>query len=388
MKRIRELATAPPDLPGAYDRIIEGIFFSKYAVGAKELNFTWREAVELRDELDRDVGVSLPDLLYSFSSRRALPERVLATQEHGLRWAIERVARGQYRFFQTPICNDAMDEMVAEIENSLPDDVEPATPAQTNRYKTIIERIFSDRYTEGATEVAFERADIVTTAAALGVDLPQNLGDVVYAIRYRIPMPDAILATQPEKLEWIIEGAGRAKYKFRLVPATRIRPNETLVSIDIPDGTPELIRAYALDDEQALLAIVRYNRLIDIFLGLTASSLQNHLRTTVKGIGQIEIDELYVGLDKRGCHYVIPVQAKGGKDQIGVVQTTQDIRYADQKFPGLRCRPIAAQFMDGGKIALFELTLQEGEVRLVDEKHYRLVPADKLDRDAIRDYRE
>ena len=73
---------------------------------------------------------------------------------------------------------------------------------------------------------------------------------------------------------------------------------------DIPDATPELIRAYALDDEQALLAIVRYNRLIDTFLGLTTYSLQNHLRTTVQGMGQIEIDELYIGLDKHGCHYV------------------------------------------------------------------------------------
>jgi hypothetical protein len=89
------------------------------------------------------------------------------------------------------------DDSLATTDEALPDDVEPATPAQTNRYKAIIERIFSDRYTQGATEVAFARVDIVTTAAALGVDLPQNLGDVVYAIRYRIPMPDAILATQP-----------------------------------------------------------------------------------------------------------------------------------------------------------------------------------------------
>jgi hypothetical protein len=278
-----------------------------------------------------------------------------------------------------------VDETMAE---GLPDDEEPVTPVQTNRYKAIIERIFFDRYAEGMTEIPFVRADIVSTATALEIDLPQNLGDVVYAIRYRIPMPDTILATQPEKLEWIIEGTGRAKYKFRLVPATRIKPSESLASIAIPDATPELIRAYALDDEQALLAIVRYNRLIDTFLRLTTYSLQNHLRTTVKGVGQIEIDELYVGLDNRGCHYVIPVQAKGGKDQIGVVQTTQDIRYAEQKFPGMRVRPIAAQFMDGGKIALFELMLQDGEVRVAEERHYRLVPADQLDQEAIRDYRE
>ena len=108
----------------------------------------------------------------------------------------------------------------------------------------------------------------------------------------------------------------------------------------------------------------------------------------MKGIGQIEIDELYVGLDKRGCHYVIPVQAKGGNDQIGIVQTTQDIRFVEQKFPGIQCRAVSAQFMDGGAVALFELTLQDDEVRVVEERHYKLVPAGELDDRAIRSYRE
>jgi hypothetical protein len=189
-------------------------------------------------------------------------------------------------------------------------------------------------------------------------------------------------------MEWIIEGAGRSTYRFKLVRINRIVPSPNLLRIAIPDATPELIRAYALDDEQALLAIVRYNRLIDTFLGLTTYSLQNHLRTTVKSIGQIEIDELYIGLDKRGCHFVIPVQAKGGKDQIGIVQTTQDIRFVEQRFPGLRCRAIAAQFMEDKAIALFELTLDGDEVRVVEERHYRLVPARDLDRIALIDYRD
>lgn len=51
-----------------------------------------------------------------------------------------------------------------------------------------------------------------------------------------------------------------------------------------------------MSDEQALLAKVRYSRLVDIFLGIAAYSLQNHLRTSVVGIGQIEMDELYVGI--------------------------------------------------------------------------------------------
>lgn len=262
-----------------------------------------------------------------------------------------------------------------------------APSAETNRYKVLIESIFFDHWKQGETEFVFVRGEIKEKADELSIELPDNVGDVPYSFRYRIPLPQKIIDTQPAGLEWIIEGAGRSQYRFKLVPATRIRPSESLATIAIPDATPEVIRAYALDDEQALLAIVRYNRLIDTFLGLTTYSLQNHLRTTVAGIGQIEIDELYIGLDKHGCHYVIPVQAKGGKDQIGVVQTAQDIRYAEQEFAGMRCRPIAAQFMDGGVIALFELTLQGDEVKVVEEKHYRLVPSEALDQNAIRSYR-
>ncbi|QIL70699.1 endonuclease [Diaphorobacter sp. HDW4B] len=255
-----------------------------------------------------------------------------------------------------------------------------------NRYQLLIERIFESRWSKGLKEFYFERADLESTALELGITLPKNLGDVMYALRYRISFPESILATQPKDREWVIEGAGRARYRLRLVKKTRILPRPDLAWIAIPDATPELIRAYALDDEQALLAIVRYNRLIDTFLGLTTYSLQNHLRTTVSGIGQIEIDELYIGLDKYGCHYVIPVQAKGGSDQIGVVQTTQDIRFVEQRFPGMRCRAISAQFMEEGIVALFELILQDDEVRVVEERHYKLVPYSELDPRAVRGY--
>ena len=44
--------------------------------------------------------------------------------------------------------------------------------------------------------------------------------------------------------------------------------------------------------------------------------------------------------------------------------------------------------MSGDRVvALFELTLQDDEIKVVEERHYRLVPVDELDRDAIRDYR-
>src|ERR1043166_1966949 len=127
-----------------------------------------------------------------------------------------------------------------------------ALASQVSRYSAMIERIFFDRYKKGATEVPFERIDLEKAATKLKIALPKNLGDVLYSVRYRTPMPAAILATQPKGREWIIEGTGRAKYAFKLVTLTRVKPSEVLAAIAIPDATPELIRAYALDDEQAL----------------------------------------------------------------------------------------------------------------------------------------
>jgi hypothetical protein len=188
-------------------------------------------------------------------------------------------------------------------------------------------------------------------------------------------------------MQWHIQLAGRARYLFKLARENRIVPRAELVTIKVPDATPELIGAYALDDEQALLAIVRYNRLVDIFLGLTTYSLQNHLRTTVKGMGQIEIDELYVGIDTHGCHYVIPVQAKGGNDQISIVQAHQDIKACAEKFPNVKCRALSVQFMDDKIVAMFELTIEKDDVKVVEERHYKLVPSEELDPAAIHSYR-
>lgn len=163
-------------------------------------------------------------------------------------------------------------------------------------------------------------------------------------------------------------------------------PRDDLVTLKIPDATPEIITAYALSDEQALLAKVRYNRLIDIFLGIAAYSLQNHLRTTVAGIGQIEVDEIYVGIDRHGRQFVIPVQAKGGNDQHGAIQTQQDIACCQAKFPTLICRPVSAQFMAETRIALFELAIEDGELKIVEERHYRLVPATEISPEDLNAY--
>lgn len=257
-----------------------------------------------------------------------------------------------------------------------------------NRYATLIENIFFKHYQKGLTEISFTREELVQQATIARIRLPKNLGDVIYSFRYRNALPERILNTvvDPQK-EWLIFGDGVGSYLFKLVSKVAIIPRESLLPIKVPDATPEIIRKHALGDEQALLAIIRYNRLVDLFLGVVSFSLQNHLRTTVKGIGQVEIDEIYVGIDRRGCQFVIPVQAKGGKDKHGMVQTYQDVLCCQEKFPSLVCRPVSAQFMkDEDKIAIFELTVVGNEIKVVEENHYQLVAATAISTDDLRRY--
>ena len=201
-------------------------------------------------------------------------------------------------------------------------------------------------------------------------------------------LPPSILETAPDGQTWIIRPAGRGKYRFVLVSDTPLTPNPNIAVTKIPDSTPGIISKYAFSDEQALLARVRYNRLVDIFLGIACYSLQNHLRTTAPGMGQVETDEIYIGVDKRGAHYAVPVQAKGGTDKLSRVQIEQDFAVCRDKLPSLICRPVGAQFMADDVIALFEFEQDGDDIRIAGEKHYQLAPPDAVTDEDLGRYRQ
>ena len=73
---------------------------------------------------------------------------------------------------------------------------------------------------------------------------------------------------------------------------------------------------------------------------------------------------------------------------MNVVQIEQDFAICANKFPTLICRPIGAQFMGGGIIALFELEQAEGTVRISAEKHYKLVPPEEVTKEDLESYRQ
>ena len=256
-----------------------------------------------------------------------------------------------------------------------------------SKYDKIIKDVFFTYYKQGCREFDFVREDLEKSSERLNIKLPKNIGDIIYSYRFRKSFPKEILETCTNGEEWVIEGIGDAKYRFKLLASSaKINPNSNLYQIKIPDATPEIIAKYAPNDEQALLARVRYNRLIDIFTGVTTYSLQNHLRTKVPSIGQIEIDEIYVGINKVGEHFIIPVQAKIGNDSIGIVQIKQDLAYCKYRYPTLQHKAIAVHSSPNQPdvIAIFELILDGDNLFVADERHYKLVPSSEISDDDIR----
>lgn len=257
------------------------------------------------------------------------------------------------------------------------------------KYEQIIEWVFNQNYHAGRFCIPFNREELAQASDVLGFDRIKNLGDISYAFRFRRELPASIQNTAPEGSEWIIVGAGVGKYQFRLAAPGKIQQNPHMKPIKIPDATPEIVRQYAPGtDEQALLARARYNRLVDTFTGITCYSIQNHLRTTVNNIGQVEVDEIYAGVNKRGTHFVLPCQAKAPGDKFGVVQVMQDIALCREHYPNALCKPIALQFAEDDEVALLELFVTERDelltLNVVEEKHYKLVPRAQISEAELR----
>jgi len=202
----------------------------------------------------------------------------------------------------------------------------------TNRYTQLIEKVFFKYYQEGETEIAFEREDIVRAARQLKIKLPKNIGDVIYSFRYRAAMPQSLQAKAPKGQEWIIRPKGRSSYAFVASVMTIITPNKAMVEIKIPDATPGVISKYSLTDEQSLLAKLRYNRLIDIFTGVTCYSLQSHLRTSVHKLGQVETDEIYIGSIAKAHITFFQFRRRAAKTKLESFKLSKISHYVKQNF--------------------------------------------------------
>ncbi len=232
--------------------------------------------------------------------------------------------------------------------------IEPKDP-ELKEYDQVIVELFNRLHKKGETRLSFAKKDIERVVVDLGLEI-RNIPDIAYTYRTgRSSLPAEIL----KHGHWAIDGAGKGKYFFvKLNRSPYFDLPEDMEKVAILDATPQVVLKYQSGDEQAMLARVRYNRLVDTFVGLTAYQLQGHFRTTVQNLGQVEIDDLYLGVDEGGNWAALPIEGKVGSERLGVVQIRALSLFAKEQFPSLRVRPLGIKLLSDGTFLFVEFNDQ------------------------------
>jgi hypothetical protein len=252
----------------------------------------------------------------------------------------------------------------------------------------VIQIVFRNNYQQGTREVLFTISDVREAIAKVAKKRVGYKEDNVADVRYQYTSGRGRLPEAIDKLgPWMIVGKGKGKYAFaKLAESPIVEIQTDLYTICLPDATPEIVLEYAGGDEQGILAKLRYNRMLDIFLGITCYHLQNHLRTSIKDKGQREIDDLYVGLNSGGKQFVVPIEAKSANDHLSKTQILQGIEFAQVRYPKLVLRPVGIQEMKDGSIVLIEFTsgLHPDEIKILGMRRYKLVPMSDVPLDELQ----
>lgn len=246
--------------------------------------------------------------------------------------------------------------------------------AELTQYDSVILEVFNRYYHPGLKRLVFPKDDLAEACQKHGMTI-RNIPDIVYTYRSRRTLPPAILA----KGHWAIEPAGRSKYAFRLLnqpPHFKIAFDE-FEPIEIPNALPEVVEGLLREDEQSLLTRILYNRLVDIFTELTCFHIQNHYRSFVAEVGEVELDSLYVGMDRTGQLTILPIEAKsvGQNEFIGRIQVSQMVSLMRQDFPNMAHRVLAVKPLSDGTVGMAEFsdTTDPDESRVISVARFRLI---------------
>lgn len=242
-------------------------------------------------------------------------------------------------------------------------------------YVPVLLRVFNEKYREGDEAVEFTLDDLRAAATALGI-VGRNIADVVYRMRSRTKLPPAIL----EKGFYILRAVGRGRYRLEIGENTIFElPNDAVQ--DCLDITPLPVRRLlprdiAEIDEQGLLTMVGYCKLLDHFTGLQVYRLRSHVRKSVASIGQAELDEIDVGVALRDDErpIIFPIEAKAADEAVNRVQIAQMVAFCEEFFEGYDVRPLAIKLDYDGLIQFIEFTADNVPAKLTITKSatYRL----------------
>jgi hypothetical protein len=242
-------------------------------------------------------------------------------------------------------------------------------------YVPILREIVRRNYSDGVTRIEFTVRDVRQVAGDLKIEIG-NAPDMVYRMRARTRLPDDIL----DLGFTVLRGVGRGRYALEVGGEAIVHLPEHDV-LDHNDQTPLPVRRLLPEelselDEQGLLTMVGYSKLLDHFTGLTVYRLRSHVRRSVPNIGQAELDEIDVGVALRDDEIpvVFPIEAKATDEVINRVQVATAVAYCQTYFPGHVIRPIVVKLTFDGVMHFLEFrpTTSLPGLRIVHSCGYRL----------------
>ena len=242
-------------------------------------------------------------------------------------------------------------------------------------YVPILKEIVRRRYSPGTERIEFTKPDIEAIAEEIGIKIG-NAADLVYRMRSRTRLPDEIL----DLGFTVLRPVGRGQYSLE-VGAEAVVPLPAHEILDHNDQTPLPVRrllpeSLAELDEQGVLTIIGYCKLLDHFTGMTVYRLRSHVRRSVPNVGQAELDEIDVGVAFRDddVPVVFPIEAKAADEVINRVQVATAVAYCETYFPGHEIRPIVVKVTYDGVLHFLEFpaTTAQADLSVTQSRGYRL----------------
>jgi hypothetical protein len=240
-------------------------------------------------------------------------------------------------------------------------------------YVPVITKIFRERYRKGASTIIFSLDDVRNACDALNV-ASRNPADVIYRMRSRTILPAEIL-----KLGFhVLRPIGRGQYAFEKASSSIFEPpfTEPITTVDL---TPMPVRRLLPErlaemDEQAILTIASYCRVLDHLTGMTIYRLRSHVRKSVPGVGQAELDAIDVGIAQSDSEIpvIFPIEAKALADALNRVQIFNMVQYAEHYFPGLTVRPLAIKVDEASVLHVVEFNSPKkaSELKIIKAASY------------------
>lgn len=247
-------------------------------------------------------------------------------------------------------------------------------------YVPLLLHIFRARWRRGAHSVVFTLDDIRNAAEELGLET-RNPADVIYRMRSRTILPQEIR----QHGFHVLRAIGRGRYQFEKAADSIIIPPVT-TPIEALDITPLPVRRLLPElpsalDEQALLTVASYCKLFDHFTGMTIYRLRSHVRKSVPGVGQAELDAVDVGIasSEDEVPIIFPIEAKALADALNRVQVCNMIEYCRHYFPGYKLKPLAVKVDVESLIHIMEFNIpsKAADLRLVRSQSYALKLSEK-----------